>query len=154
MLRAILTSYQVFMEPECQDAKEFFAQLVLLCRLEQCQLCDQKPCVMQNEPKENAFPVTDVTGVFSKTKRVDEMLFGVLDCGFKIGVGIKLPCGSATVPDFEGKNLRLEGEFQLHVRKEVEEIDSKPLKLTNVKRLFETNSGDVVVSFEAIEKNS
>lgn len=148
MLKAVLTSYQLFMGVDCADTADVSGQLILLARLEDCFASDDVQVFMQTEGE---IPKTSATGRLTRTKQVGEMIFGVLHSVFPIGIGIKMPCGKKHMPDLEGKVMKITGELQLHITPEIEELQANPVKIGKMSPCCQTELGDMVVCLEGIE---
>ena len=136
------------MGADCADTTDVSGQLVLLARLEDCVVCDDNPAISQTEGE---IPKTSATGRLTHTKQIGEMIFGVLEGIYPIGIGIKMPCGMKHASDFEGKTMRITGEFQLHIAPEIGELEAKPVKIGKMTPCNQTELGDLAVSLEGIE---
>lgn len=133
---------------DCANKTNVCGQLVLLARLEDCIASDENPSISQIEGE---IPKTTATGKLTRTKQFGEMIFGVLESIYPIGVGIKMPCGMKKAPDLEGKLMKITGEFQLHIATEIGELEAKPVKIGKLTPCNQTKLGDLVVSLEGIE---
>lgn len=148
MLKAVLTSYQLFLGGDCANTTDVSGQLVLLARLEDCVACDDSSAISQTDGE---IPKTSATGRLAHTKQVGEMIFGVLESAYRIGIGIKMPCGMKKAPSLESKNIKVGGELQLHIAPEIDELQTKPVKICKMSPCYQTELGDMVVCLEGIE---
>lgn len=150
MLKAVQTSYQLFMGADCAGNNGVLGRLVLLARLEDCLQSDENPDIFQTEG-EGGIPLTAAIGKLTRTKQAGEMIFGAFESVYPIGTGIKLPCGMQDAPNLEGKTLKISGELQLHIAPEIGELDTKPVRIGKITPCSQTELGDMVVSLEGIE---
>lgn len=133
---------------DCANKINVCGQLALLARLEDCAQSDDNPSISQTEGE---MPATTATGKLTYTKQVGEMIFGVLESIYPIGIGIKMPCGMKNAPDLEGKLMKITGEFQIHIATEIGELEVKPVKIGKLTPCNQTELGDLVVTLEGIE---
>jgi hypothetical protein len=147
MLKAVLTSYQLFLGGDYINKTNVSGQLTLLAKLEDCSECNDKPNITQTADE---IPTTTAIGKLIHTKQVGEMIFGVFESVYPIGIGIKIPCGMKVAPILEGKLIKASGEFQIHITPEIEELEAKPVLINKIVPCNQTDLGDIVVSLEGI----